>query len=135
MIDLDDLLAALIVEDQNKVPDALETLGRSTGRIIGLVTHQPFLPSDAAATLLQSIHQSQPRSQPIPTSADIAISPALQKTLAVANDLKESLQSKEITPLHLLAAVLAGSHKGVHVLRDAGITEEKVLDALRREDQ
>ena len=134
MIDLDDLLAALIVEDQNKIHDALEMLGRS-GRFVGWKTHQPFLPPGAATSLLESIQRSLPRSQSIPTSADMAISPALEETLAAASDLREKLQSKEVTPLHLLAVLLAGSHKAVQALRDAGITEEKVLDVIRREDQ
>ena len=55
MIDLDDLLAALIVEDQNKIPETLEMLGE-TGKFIGLTTHQPFLPA-AATSLLESIQQ------------------------------------------------------------------------------
>jgi ATP-dependent Clp protease ATP-binding subunit ClpA len=135
MIDLDDLLAALIVEDQNKIPDALEMLGRTGPVIFGLTTHQPFLPPDAATSLLESIQRSLPRSQSIPTSADMAISPALGQTLAAASDLREKLQSKEVTPLHLLAVLLAGSHKRVQALRDAGITEEKILDVIRRENQ
>ena len=50
MIDVDDLLAALIVEDQNKTPEFLEMLGRG-GRFIGSTTHQPFLPPDVATSL------------------------------------------------------------------------------------
>jgi len=65
----------------------------------------------------------------------MAISPALGETLAAASDLKEKLQSKEVTPLHLLAVLLAGSHKWVQALRDAGITEEDVLDVIGKEDQ
>jgi len=124
MIGLDDLLAALIVEDQNKIPQTLEMLGE-TGKFIGLTTHQPFLPPAAATSLLESIQQSLPQSQSIPTSADMAISPALGETLAAAIDLREKLQSKEVTPLHLLAVLLAGSHQRVQALRDAGISEEK----------
>ena len=79
---------------------ALEMLGE-TGNFIGLTTHQPFLPA-AATSLLESIQQSLPQSQSIPTSADMAISPALGETLAAAIDLREKLQSKEVTPLHQL---------------------------------
>jgi len=99
MIGVEDLLAALIVEDQNKIPETLEMLGE-TGNFIGLTTHQPFLPA-AATSLLESIQQSLPQSQSIPTSADMA----------------------------------TGSHQRVQALRDAGITEEQVLDVIRREDQ
>jgi len=134
MIGVDDLFAALIVEDQNKISDALSQRGEA-GTFIGLMTHQPFLPPDAATSLLENIRRSLPRSQSIPTSADMAISPALGETLAAAIDLREKLQSKEVTPLHLLAVLLAGSHQRVQALRDAGITEEQVLDVIRREDQ
>jgi Clp amino terminal domain, pathogenicity island component len=62
---------------------------------------------------------------------------ALRKpiSLAAAGALREKLQSKKVTPLHLLAALLAGSHNRVQALQEAGITEEKVLDAIRREDR
>jgi hypothetical protein len=53
----------------------------------------------------------------------------------VANDLQQKFQSKQVTPLHLLAAVLAGSTKGVLSLRDAGITQETVIDAIRKEEE
>jgi hypothetical protein len=134
MIDLDDLLAALIIEDQNKIPDALETLGRA-GQVVDLKPHQPFLPIDAATSLLERIRQSLPRSKPIPTSVDMAVSPALGEALMAASGLRERLQSKEVTPLHLLAVLLAGSHKTVQALQDAQITEEKVRDVIRKEDQ
>src|SRR5207244_11987878 len=88
MIGVEDLFAALIVEDQNKISDALSQRGE-TGTFIGLTTHQPFLPPDAATSLLENIRRSLPRSQSIPTSADIAISPAPGVTLAADSGLKE----------------------------------------------
>jgi hypothetical protein len=65
----------------------------------------------------------------------MGLSPALKETLAAASDLKKRLRSKKLTPLHLLAALLAGSYNRVQALQEAGITEEKVLDAIRRGDQ
>jgi hypothetical protein len=53
----------------------------------------------------------------------------------VASDLQQKFQSKQVTPLHLLAVLLAGSTKGVLSLRDAGITQEMVIDAIRKEDE
>jgi len=67
MIGVEDLLAALIVEDQNKISDALSQRGE-IGTFIGLTTHQPFLPPDAATSLLENIRRSLPRSQSIPSS-------------------------------------------------------------------
>lgn len=60
------------------------------------------------------------------------MSGALSLVLGVANDLQQKSQSKQVTPLHLLAAVLAGSTNGVLSLREAGITQETVIDALRK---
>ena len=134
MLDLDDLLAGLIIEDQNAISSGLARLGM-TGQLMALPKHQPFLTPDAATSVLESIHELLPRSQAIPNSTDMPISPALGETLAAATDLGKSLQSKEVTPLHFLAVMMRGSHCGVEALRDAGITEEEVLNAIRKEDQ
>jgi hypothetical protein len=134
MLDLDDLLAGLIIEDQNAISSGLARLGM-TGQLMALPKHQPFLTPDAATSVLESIRELLPRSQPIPNSTDMPISPALGETLAAATDFGKSLQSKEVTPLHLLAVMMRGSHRGVEALRDAGITEEEVLNAIRKEDQ
>jgi hypothetical protein len=134
LLDLDDLLAGLIIEDQNKIPAALARLGRG-GELMVLAKHQSFLPPDAAAHVLESIQQLLPRSQFIPESADMPISSGLAETLAAATDLGKTLQTKEVTPLHLLAVLMRGSHKGVQALREAGIIEEEVVKVIRQEDQ
>jgi hypothetical protein len=100
-----------------------------------LPKHEPFLPSETATRLLESIHQSLPRSQSIPNSTDMPLSSSLRETLAAANDLGKKLQSKEVTPLHLLAVLIRGSHWRVQALRDVTITEEEVIKAIRTEDQ
>jgi hypothetical protein len=133
MIDIDDLLAGLIIEDQNEIPSALGTLG--PGELMVLPKHEPFLPSETSTRLLESIHQSQPRSQSIPHSRDMPLSSSLRETLAAANDLARELQSKEVTPLHLLAALIRGSHWRVQPLRDVAITENEVIKAIRTEDR
>jgi L-aminopeptidase/D-esterase-like protein len=63
------------------------------------------------------------------------ISSGLREILAAASDLREGLQSKEVTPLHLLAVTMHASHGGVQALRAVGITEEDVLEAIRHADQ
>jgi hypothetical protein len=55
--------------------------------------------------------------------------------LAAASDLRREVQSKEVTPLHLLAVTMRGSHGGAQAFRDVGITEEKALKAILKEDQ
>src|SRR5438309_5716804 len=73
MIGVDDLFAALIVEDQNKISDALSQRGE-TGTFMGLRRHKPFLLPDAAPSLLENIRRSLPRSHSFLTSADLPIS-------------------------------------------------------------
>ena len=132
MIDVDDLLASLIMEDQGIPSQAMLKLMNAPDPS---EPHVPFLPSEVAARVLAGVQDTLPRRQSIPTSADMSISPALSLVLAVANDLQQRFQRKQVTPLHLLAAVLAGSTKGVLSLRDTGITPETVIDAIRKEEE
>jgi len=134
MLDLDDLLTGLIIEDQNVIPSALARLGMD-GQFMDSPEHYAFLPPDAATSVLENIHKSHPRSQPVPHSTDMRISSGLGEILAAAIELRKELQSKEVTPLHLLAVTMRGSHSGIQALRDVGITEEEVLKAIRKEDQ
>jgi hypothetical protein len=133
MLDLDDLLTGLIIEDQNAIPSALAKLGMD-GQFMDSPEHQAFLPPDTATSVLENIHQSHPRFQPIPQSTDMPISPGLGEILAAATELRKELQSKEVTPLHLLAVTMRRSHSGIQALRDVRITEEEVLKAIRKED-
>ena len=79
-IELDDLLLALIGEDQNKIPDALEPLGR-TGPVVGWDPHEPFLSSDAATSLLETTRQALPRSKPVVNSMEMSVPRHLGKLL------------------------------------------------------
>jgi len=107
-------------------------LGQS-GPPIGLVAREPILPPDSATRLLGEIRQSVPRLPSLPTSTVMPISPILGETLASASVLREKLKSAEVTPLHLLAVMLARSNERIQMLRDAGITEEKLIETIRRE--
>jgi hypothetical protein len=133
MIDVGDLLTAIIIEDHGKFRDTSAEFLGSSGTLAGQKSHPAFLPSENAAHLLETLHQT-PRSQAIATSTDMQISPALSETLAAASDLKETLQ-KELTPLHLLAAVLRQSTEGAPLLREIGITEDQIIEAIRRADE
>jgi hypothetical protein len=133
MLDLDDLLTGLIIEDQNAIPSALARLGME-GQFMDSPEHHAFLPPETATSVLESIHQSLPRSQPIPKSTDMPISSGLGEILAAASELRKELQSKEVTPLHLLAVTMRRSHIGTQALRDVGIKEEEILKAIRKED-
>jgi hypothetical protein len=134
MLHLDDLLTGLIIEDQNAIPSALAKHGMG-GELMVLPQHQPFLPADAATSALEMIHESASRSEPISQSKDMPISPDLRETLTAASNLKKELNGKEVTPLHLLTVMLRGSHSAAQAFRDVGITEEKILTAIRKEVQ
>ena len=133
MLDVDDLLVSLIMEDQGIRSQAMLKFSPDSSQ--PFEPHTAFLPAEVAARLLAEIQDALPRRQSIPSSADMPISPALSLVLGVANDLQQKFQSKQVTPLHLLAAVLAGWTKGMLSLRDAGITQETVIDAIRKEEE
>ena len=136
MLDVDDFLLFLIMEDQGIRSQALLELMHASDRSqLPFEPHTAFLPAEVAARVIEEIQNASPHRQPISTSADMSISPAVSLVLGVANDLQQKFQSKQVTPLHLLAAVLAGSTKGVLSLRDAGITQETVIDAFRKEEE
>ena len=78
MLDLDDLLTGLIIEDQNVIPSALAKLGME-GQFIGSSEHHAFLSPDTATNVLENIHHSHPRPQPIPYSTNMPISSDLEK--------------------------------------------------------
>jgi hypothetical protein len=132
MLDVDDLLISLIMEDQGIRSQAVPEVHPSQ---LPVQPHAAFLPAEVAVKLLAEIHDALPRRQPVLASADRPISPALSVILGAANDLQQKIQCKQVTPLHLLAAVLAGSTKGVLSLREAGITQETVIDAIRKEEE
>jgi len=136
MIQVDDLLISLIMEDQSIRSQALLKLVSAPDSFrLPFEPHVAFLPSEVATRVIEEIQDASPLRQSIPTSADMAISPALSQVLGMANDLQQEFQSQQVTPMHLLAAVLAGSTKGVLSLRDAGITQETVIDAIRKEEE
>jgi ATP-dependent Clp protease ATP-binding subunit ClpA len=135
-INVEDFLVSLIMEDQNIRSQALlKLMGVPDPSPLLFEPHVAFLPSEVAARVIEEIQDASPRRPSISTSADMSISPALGQVLTVASDLQQKFQSKQVTHLHLLAAVLAGSTKGVLSLRDAGITKETVIDAIRKEDE
>jgi hypothetical protein len=85
-IDVDDLLAALVIEDQNDIPS---TVGRllGPGTLMALPQHQPFLPAEVATKRLEGIHESLRPSQEIPGSVDMPLSLSLREVFATATEL------------------------------------------------
>ena len=135
MIEVGDLLTAIIIEDQGNFTDVSTELLHSSGTPVGHQSqHPPFVLAETATRLLETIQHSLPRSQEIPTSRDMPISPSLGQILTAANDLKEALHSKAMTPLHLLAAVRQSTEDDA-LFRDSGFMREQILEAIRREDE
>ncbi len=133
-IDTADLLAGLILEDQGMAEAAvLLKLGHGTPIFVDRrPLHTPFFSPTQAQDLLDSLAKLLPQSQPLATTAEIPLSPSLQRVFNSAKTLQTRLQHSKLGRLHLLAAALAEeSSPSVQLLRDAGITEEKVLLALR----
>jgi hypothetical protein len=135
-LDIADLLIGLILEDQGMMSALLLKLDRGTGPFEPLANrrplHTPFFSPTQAQDLLGSLEKLLPQSQPVATTAEIPVSPSLQRVFNSAKTLQTSLQHNKLRRLHLLAAALAEeSSPSVQLLRDAGVTEEKVLRALR----
>lgn len=134
VIDTADLLAGLILEDQGMATAALLLkLGHGTATFPDRRSpHTPFFSSTQAQELLNSLEKLLPQSEPVATTAEIPLSLAVQSAFNSAKDLQVRLHHIELEPLHLLAAALAEeSSRGGQLLRNAGVTEEKVLLALR----
>jgi len=133
-MDLDDLLAGFVIEDQNEQASMMERL-LGPGTLMASPQHQPFLPAEIATKLLEGIHESLVSSEAIPLSVDMPLSSHLREAFATANELAKTLQNAEVAPLHLLAALMRRSHPRLKVLHDLGITEEEVLKAIRNDEQ
>ena len=142
-IDLDHLLAALIMEDQGILLKAMMGyLGLASETEIGrpapivpdpFESLRPFLPADLASDLLQRIQASAVTGrQPVDRSTDMPTADPVANTFKVAHDLAKELHHNQVEPLHLLAAALMEeSGVGTAALRRAGITAEKVRHAMQ----
>jgi ATP-dependent Clp protease ATP-binding subunit ClpA len=132
-IDVEDLLSALILEDQGEIGKALSELRNlHDGSPAGYPRkeHHSFLAPEQAADILQQIQAALPQSDPLPTSTDMRVSPELSQILAAAADIPKRFHKTQLEPLHLLLAIAEGSTESVTILRDAGITTDKIAQAL-----
>jgi ATP-dependent Clp protease ATP-binding subunit ClpA len=92
----------------------------------------PFFPAELASQLLLKLEQVFTKSEAIPDSTDMPASPALNRTFDAAMALSKQLGHKQVEPLHLLAAALSEpSSKASEVLKEAGVTREGVIAAMR----
>src|SRR5579859_1742755 len=83
-VDTNHLIEAIILEDQGKLEDALES-----GKLLYPTPepHPPFFSTEAASEMLLKIEQVVPHNQPIPESEDMPLSDDLVRTFEVAETL------------------------------------------------
>ena len=126
-----DLLEAIINEDQ----------GELAKRFVGAVTRsgpirepEPFFSAEVASKALLRLHNILPQQEPVVDSVDMAMSPSLQHILNAAKTIAGTLHHSQVQPLHLVAAILAEESSGpAEILREAGISKESVIQALRHQ--
>lgn len=133
IIELEDLLTALLIEDQGGFPQAL-----AEARIgidithVDLRPHPPAFAAKLADDLISRIQALCRHDEPLPLDASIPLSTDCQRAFTTANLLRIALGRREITVLHLLAATLTESgKKPVQVFLEAGITAELALNAAK----
>jgi hypothetical protein len=133
-IDLEDVLVALVTEEQGKF---LEALSRYPGAGVSLADldicpHRRLLPDRLANNLLEGLELLRPRSRPLAPATDLPFAGGVKRALAVADRVRDELREKQIEPLHLLAAILEDtSVRGTQVFLQNGITAEKVIQFIR----
>ena len=94
--------------------------------------NHPFFTPDVASQILLKLEQASPQAEPIPNPTDMQMSPALSRTLDAALALSKELGHKQVDPLHLLAAALSDpSTQASEVLKEAGVTREAVIAAIK----
>src|ERR1051326_368607 len=124
-----DLLAAIINEDQG------ELAKRFFGHVIRsgpIQAPEPFFSAEAASKTLLRLQSILPQQEPFADLGDLGMSPSLEQILNAATRLAEELHHSQVQPLHLVAAILAEESSGpAEILREAGISKESVIQALR----
>jgi hypothetical protein len=128
-IEVADLLQAITNEDQ----------GELAKRFVGSVTQSgplqapsAFFSAEAASKVLLRLRSILPQRDPVADSADMTMSPGLERILNAAATLAGELHHNQVQPLHLVAAILAEENSGpAEILKEAGISREGVIQALQ----
>jgi ATP-dependent Clp protease ATP-binding subunit ClpA len=128
-LDPGDLLEAIINEDQGELAKRLAGAQTRSGPIRA---PQPFFSAAVAAKALLKLENILPKQEPVADSVDMTMSPNLQHILDAATKLAEELHHSQVQPLHLVAAILADeTSTPAEILKEAGISRDAVIDALR----
>jgi len=147
IIDVNDLIVALVIEDQD--PNAVALFEESPPGGVPLVSaHEPFLPPKVAVDVLVKMNGILPRSKSLPQTTEMQTSAAYDRVLDAAAKMPSEFQQSEVqirfgtpehppgmyqavVPLDLWAAALREPCEATKMLQEAGITEEKVLQTIR----
>lgn len=125
------LLHGIIREDQGefaaRMPNVVAIAGKPNR------PPDPFFSKETAAAVLEKLERTYPpKAEAIPLSTDMETSDALRRILIRATKLAKQLHHRDIIPLHLLLALLsAKSDPSSDILKQAGISRDAVLAALR----
>jgi Clp amino terminal domain, pathogenicity island component len=133
MIDTDDLPVGMILEDQGLLENVFPSLGEGHGPLLNPAEpHTPFFSARVAGDLLGDLKKSVRQSQPVPLNREIPLSSSLARVFDAAKALAVRFRCGHVEPLHLLAAVVKeNAGEGAKLLERSGITQERVLSALR----
>jgi protein-disulfide isomerase len=143
VVDLNSLIAGLIVEDQDQNSMNLNEQDPDVKRsremeprptlfpLKSWIKREPFFPRELASNLLAKLEDILPKSRGVPDTTPIPTSLEFDRAVSVADNLRQEFHQDRVEPLHLLAAALREPCEGTKVLQEAGITEEKVLQTIR----
>ena len=119
-IDTEHFFLALVEQPEGTVPQILEALGASV---------------DVIARKLEAVLDAAHKSGNAPYSGvptvQVFITPRLNRVMGVANDEANKLQDEYISTEHILLAI--ASERNTHsanILRDAGVTKERLYVAI-----
>ena len=135
-IEVEDLLVSFLIEDQGEYAKAKSEIVPGGVAFdmdhVDLRPRRPFVPPAVADDLLARVEALCSRSEPLDWRAFKSMSEGVKRAFDVADLLREALRQREIEPLHLLAAIVATeASTSAQMFRDAGITTEKVVEAIR----
>jgi hypothetical protein len=132
-VEVEDLLLSILIEDQGGLRRAASGVPGINLAALVEEPHVPLLGEDLAASLIAQLEALCGGSEAGPLPSALPMSAPVKRSLRDADILRGALGHAEIEPAHWLAALVGqGSSAGARMLRDAGITQEWILDLLRR---
>ena len=119
-IDTEHIFLALVEQTEGAAPQILAAIGASV---------------DVIARKLESILAAAPKTSSAPfgspPTVQVFITPRLNRVIGIANDEAKKLQDEYISTEHILLAI--ASERNTHsanILRDAGVSKERIYSAI-----